>query len=237
MAGFFNTNNWKNLFFGKGGGKGKGDGKGDPHDIYKPIEGQRVLSFVDMSNRVQHLCRDHETLRAEKEQESKDEKNDQRMKNLLHQLGVVPDQRKTGKGSASGSVGPETPAKKARRLASAQAIDSLNDDDDNDDDGLVTLSHKEVAMAAKTIEAICEKEPLKVKICIHTNKDKPIKLADAADLIVAHSDFNADTWHKERAKVLKLSDSAGRKKSNNVSDEAAVIGCIMAKLVCQGKSY
>ena len=92
-------------------------------------------------------------------------------------------------------------------------------------------------MPARTIEAICEKEPLKVKICIHTNKDKPIKLNDAADMIVAHTDFNADTWHKERAKVLKLSDSAGRKKSNNVSDEAAVIGCIMAKLVCQGKSY
>ena len=236
MAGFFNTNNWKNLFFGKGGGKGKGDGKGDPHDIYKPIEGQRVLSFVDMSNRVQHLCRDHETIRAEKEQESKDEKNDQRMKNLLLQMGLV-DQRKTGKGSASGSAGPETPAKKRAKM-SAQAIDSLGDFNDNDDDdGLVALAHKEVVMAAKTIEAICEKTPLKVKICIHANKDKPIKLADAADLIVAHPDFNAITWHKERATTLKLSDSAGRKGSNNISDEAAVIGCIMAKLVCQGKSY
>ena len=236
MAGFFNTNNWKNLFFGKGGGKGKGDGKGDPHDIYKPIEGQRVLSFVDMSNRVQHLCRDHETIRAEKEQESKDEKNDQRMKNLLLQMGLV-DQRKTGKGSASGSAGPETPAKKRAKM-SVQAIDSLGDFNDNDDDdGLIALAHKEVVMAAKTIEAICEKTPLKVKICIHDNKDKPIKLNDAAEMIVAHPDFNANTWHQERAKTLKLSESAGRKNSNNVSDEAAVIGCLMAKLVCQGKSY
>ena len=175
MAGFFNTNNWKNLFFGKGGGKGKGDGKGDPHDIYKPIEGQRVLSFVDMSNRVQHLCRAHETERADKEEESKLEKSDQRMKQLLVQMGLV-DQRKTGKGSASGSAGLETPAKKRARNGAA-AIDSLSELNDNDEDeGLCAMAHKEVVMAAKTIEAICEKSPLKVKICIHENKDKPIKL-------------------------------------------------------------
>jgi hypothetical protein len=236
MAGFFNTNNWKNLFFGKGGGKGKGDGKGDPHDIYKPIEGQRVLSFVDMSNRVQHLCRDHETVRAEKEEESKLEKSDQRMKQLLVQMGLV-DQRKTGKGSASGSAGPETPAKKRARNGAA-AIDSLSELNDNDEDeGLCAMAHKEVVMAAKTIEAICEKAPLKVKICIHENKDKPIKLNDAAELIVAHPDFNASTWHEERAKTLKLSTSAGRKGSNGITDEAAVIGCIIAKLVVTGKNY
>ena len=236
MAGIFNTNNWKNLFFGKGGGKGKGDGKGDPHDIYKPIEGQRVLSFVDMSNRVQHLCRDHETVRAEKEEESKLEKSDQRMKQLLVQMGLV-DQRKTGKGSASGSAGPETPAKK-RAKTGAAAIESLSEPNDNDDDeGLIALAHREVVMAAKTIEAICEKAPLKVKICIHENKDKPIKLNDAAEMIVAHPDFNASTWHEERAKTLKLSASAGRKGSNGITDEAAVIGCIIAKLVVQGKSY
>jgi hypothetical protein len=237
MAGIFNTNNWKNLFFGKGGGKGKGDGKGDPHDIYKPIEGQRVLSFVDMSNKVQHLCRAHETERADKEEETKLEKSDQRMKQLLAEMGLVPRKKGSGKGSGSGSVGPETPAKKRSRTGAA-AIDSLSElNDDDEDEPLWAMAHKEVAMAAKTIEAICEKPPLKVKICIHDNKEKAIKLTDAADLIVAHTDFNSSTWHEERAKTLKLSASAGRKASNGITDEAAVVGCLMAKLVCQGKSY
>jgi hypothetical protein len=237
MAGIFNTHNWKNLFFGKGGGKGKGDGKGDPHDIYKPIEGQRVLSFVDMSNRVQHLCRTHETERADKEEETKLEKSDARMKQLLaEQYGFVP--RKKGSGKGSGAESLTTPAKKRSRTG-AGAIDSLSppDNDDDDDEPIYSLAHKEVAMAAKTIEAICEKAPLKVKICIHENKEKPIKLIDAAEMIVAHPDFNAKTWHTERAKTLNLSDSAGRKNSNGITDEAAVVGCLMAKLVCQGKSY
>jgi len=159
MAGFFNTNNWKNLLFGKGGGKGKGDGKGDPHDIYKPIEGQRVLSFVDMSNRVQHLCRTHETERADKEEETKLEKSDARMKQLLaEQYGFVP--RKKGSGKGSGSESLTTPAKKRSRTG-AGAIDSLSppDNDDDDDEPIYSLAHKEVAMAAKTIDAICEKAP------------------------------------------------------------------------------
>ena len=239
MAGIFNTNNWKNLFYGKGGGKGKGDGKGDPHDIYKPIEGQRVLSFVDMSNKVQHHCRAHETERADKEEESKLEKSDARMKQLLAEhYDIVPRKKGSGKGSGSGSGGPETPAKKRSRTGAA-AIDSLStpDNDDDDDEPIYSLAHKEVAMAAKTIEAICEKAPLQVKICIHENKEKAIKLNDAAELIVAHPDFNATAWHEERAKTLKLSPSAGRKGSNGITDEAAVIGCIIAKLVVQGKSY
>jgi hypothetical protein len=128
-----------------------------------------------------------------------------------------------------------------RRLPSDSSdgpIDSLSElNDDDEDEPLWAMAHKEVAMAAKTIEAICEKPPLKVKICIHDNKEKAIKLTDAADLIVAHSDFNSSTWHEERAKTLKLSASAGRKASNGITDEAAVVGCLMAKLVCQGKSY
>ena len=158
MAVLFNGNNWRNLFFGKGGGKGKGDGKGDPNDIYKPIEGQRVLSFIDMSNRVQHLCRAHESERADKEEETKQEKADERMKQILaQQYGIT---LPTGKGKGPGKGSHSKPPKR-RKVAAAGAIDDLSatGDDEDDPQHIDALEHKEVAMSAKTIRLSAPRNP------------------------------------------------------------------------------
>ena len=59
-----NPGNW---FSGKG--KGKGIGKTRP-DLYEPKEGQQVLPFIEMNNRVQAMCRDFEKrMDAQKEQD------------------------------------------------------------------------------------------------------------------------------------------------------------------------
>jgi hypothetical protein len=160
------------------------------------------------------------------------------MKQILAQEYGITSRRK-GSGKGSGSESPKTPAKKRSKIA-AGAIDALsatNDDEDEEGEPIYSLAHKEVVMAAKTIQAICAKKPLSVKINTHENKETPIRLTDAADMIVAHTDFNVKTWRQERAKTLGLSDPAGRKTSSGIDDEAAVVGCIIAKLVEEGKSY
>ena len=76
-------------------------------------------------------------------------------------------------------------------------------------------------MAAGTIEKICSKLSMTIKI--DDIKSRPVSLSDAADLIVVHKDYVAKTWDAERRELFGFGDRTSGKKMGDSGLVASVL--------------
>jgi len=224
MAGILSWQNWRNLIVEKG--KGKGGPPPNDGSLYAPIEGQRVLPFVEMSNRVMTLSRDYEerVTQKKKEEESVQRKKD--VADELHRLGITPP-RTDGKGKGPGSPG-SPPAKRPRGAGLSELANDEDFDESAGTTAITEVDQNEAFLCVGTVEKICRK--LSVTIILDAKeKQKPISLSEAADSIKLHDAFNHTTWDKKRRELFGLGSRTTGKKQEDHALICSVLAGFLGK--------
>ena len=221
---------------GKRGGKIGKDGKKDDGgkggfgaispDLYAPQPGQKALIFMDISNRVQTLCRDYEQRAQLVNAEQEAKKLNDAVIAQLKNLGYV--NKGTGSSSSDGLPGDKRPAlaglglpaRKSLKRADSSASDNHNDN--NSEEGITTCDEDEVYLSVKKAEAIAKK--YECTLVIHENKNKPVAVTDAANSISAHKNYNRGKWLKARNTLCGHNANAGR-SLESIQIVASVLVC------------
>ena len=189
--------------------KDKG-GKFKDEPLYLPIQGQTIMTFVEMSNRVNTLCRDYESRLNETKRKKEAEERNKEMMDMLKKMGLVP----------QGRLPAITPQKKQR----TGNEDDGDDGDDNASPMPTTMNLKDVFLSVSAAEKLARE--MGVTVVIGVNKTAAINATEAATHITNSADFDDKKWRAARNKLFGYNANAGR----GVDDEAIVAGYLSGKV-------